>query len=217
MAANNIKQELLVNLEDSIVYKRNKNTDKLEPNTVNCDIAAKLISEQNRYVHIIENGKTYYYFGGVYQEYGDSLIKKLLQGYYQSFKDPQGKSLVTTSIQNEIMHKVQIINTHSMSIFQSTDPIFNVMNGVLNLETHELEPPSPDRYVLNRSPVVYDPDAECPEWLDFLDRSLDKLHHNTLQEMFGYALWPDYNAHYAFMLYGPPRAGKGITNTYLRT
>lgn len=217
MAANNTKPELLVNLKESIVFRRNQKTDELVPTNVNCDIAARLVSEQNRYVYTIENKKTYYYFSGVYQEYGDFLIKKLLQGYYQDFKDPQGESLVTTGIQNEIIRKVQNINMRPMSIFQSTEPIFNVENGVLNLETRELEPPSPDRYILNRSPVVYDPDAECPGWFEFLDSSLDKLHHETLQEMFGYTLWPDYHAHYAFMLYGAPRAGKGVTNAVLES
>lgn len=216
MAENNTGSESFVDLKDSLILKRN-GKDEFEPVAVNCDTAARLISKQNRYVYILENGKTYYYSGGVYKEFGEFHIKELLQEYYQNFHDQQGKSLVTTNTHNEIVRKVQTLNMKSMSIFQSAEPIFNVENGVLNLETKELEPPSPDRYILNRSPVVYDPDAECPEWLEFLDSSLEKLHHDTLQEMFGYALWPDYNAHYAFMLYGPPRAGKGVTNTVLQS
>lgn len=209
------KSALHVDLAVSILYAWNERTDKIEPFNVNCDTAASLISEQNRYVHIVENSKTYYYFHGVYKEYGEFLIKSLLQAYYQNFTNHQGKSLVTTHTQNEIISKVQILNTESLSVFQSTEPVFNVENGVLNLETLELEPPSPDHYILNKSPVVYDPNAECPEWLKFLDSSLDKPHHETLQEMFGYTLWPDYHAHKAFMLYGPPRAGKGVTNAVL--
>lgn len=57
MDANNTKPELLANLKDSIVWKRHQKTDEVVPTTVNCDIAARLVSEQNRYAYTIENGQ----------------------------------------------------------------------------------------------------------------------------------------------------------------
>jgi hypothetical protein len=173
MVSNNTKPA--IDLKPSINHITLKDGTRIS-SSVNCDIAAKLISEHNHYVYTVENKKTYVYFDGVYQGNGEFVIKRLLQDYYMSHTDPSGKSLVTTHTQDEIIRKVQIMNGKPMSVFQSTEPVFNVENGVLNLETLQLEPPSPDRYTLNRSSVVYDPNAECPEWLEFLDSALDKPH-----------------------------------------
>lgn len=204
-----------VDLEDSLVRTWDEQKKELIPCAVNCDTAANLISNQNHYVHIIETGKTYFYVNGVYLEHGDLAIKRLLQSYYQDFTGPKGRALVPTNTYDEIVRKVEILNLRSLSVFQSTEPVFNVANGVLNLETLELEQPSPERYILNESPVEYNPDAECTEWLEFLDTTLDKKFHDTVQEIFGYSLWPDYHVHKAFMLYGPPRSGKGVTISVL--
>jgi phage/plasmid-associated DNA primase len=47
--------------------------------------------------------------------------------------------------------------------------LFNVQNGTINLHTGELRPHSRENFITNVSPVIYDPKAECPLWLEFLN------------------------------------------------
>ena len=46
--------------------------------------------------------------------------------------------------------------------FDKDPRYFNVMNGTLDLETGSLLPHDPKHYISQLSPVVYDPDADCP-------------------------------------------------------
>jgi putative DNA primase/helicase len=51
------------------------------------------------------------------------------------------------------------------------DPfLFNCQNGTLDLRTGELRPHDPNDMLTKIAPVKYDPNAECPRWLAFLDR-----------------------------------------------
>ncbi|MCK4884715.1 hypothetical protein KAS24_01470, partial [Candidatus Bathyarchaeota archaeon] len=62
-----------------------------------------------------------------------------------------------------------------------------VKNGVLNLETCELEPFDPELYALNAFPIKYDPKKNCPKILKFLEE-VAPSDTETLQEWVGYHL-----------------------------
>lgn len=83
-----------------------------------------------------------------------------------------------------------------------------VANGVLDLETGDLEPYGDDG-VLWRLPVAYDPGADAPEFQAFLDDVVTPQGATTLQEMVGYALlhW-DVPYDRALLLLGDGRNGK---------
>lgn len=85
-------------------------------------------------------------------------------------------------------------------------------NGILNLDTRELIPSTPDYFNVNAVPYAYDPEAPRPtHWLRFLlDLWGDDLSSpDLLQEWFGYCLLPDMSHDKMLLLYGPPRSGKG--------
>lgn len=86
----------------------------------------------------------------------------------------------------------------------------NLQNGVLDLETMELLPNSPEYVFLGKFPVKYDPAAQCPVWEKFLDTTLPKKHILTLQEFIGYCLIPDTRFQKALLLYGSGANGKSI-------
>lgn len=51
------------------------------------------------------------------------------------------------------------------------DPsLLNVQNGTLDLRTGELYPHNREDLITKLAPVDYDPEAQCPTWLKFLDR-----------------------------------------------
>jgi P4 family phage/plasmid primase-like protien len=50
------------------------------------------------------------------------------------------------------------------------DPwLYTVNNGTINLKTGELLSHNPEHLITKLVPVTYDPLAQCPEWLEFLD------------------------------------------------
>ena len=101
--------------------------------------------------------------------------------------------------------------------------LISVENGILDLdrlfagELNPLIPHSPDLFVLSSQPYVFDPSAQCPMWLRFLDESLlDVDSQKVLQEFFGLCLTHDQRFHKFLFLQGKSRTGKGVTFTILQ-
>lgn len=90
-------------------------------------------------------------------------------------------------------------------------------NGVLDPITRKLADHDPGRFNLSALPFEYDPAAECPEWLAFLESSLpgDRQAHEFLGEWFGYVLSGRTDLHKIGVLVGPPRCGKGTISRVL--
>ena len=91
------------------------------------------------------------------------------------------------------------------------EPILKVclQNGILNLETMQLEPHTPDVVFFNKLPISFVSTANCPLIQKFLREVLptndDIL---TIQELFGYCLYKEYLIHKAFMFVGGGSNGK---------
>lgn len=85
-------------------------------------------------------------------------------------------------------------------------------NGLLDLKTRKLIPPTYRLFLTNCLDFDFTPDSPAPvEWLKFLqtiwDYDLDSI--TALQEMLGYLLTDDTSHQKMFMFIGPPRSGKG--------
>ncbi len=51
----------------------------------------------------------------------------------------------------------------------------NVENGIINLKTFELEPHTPELISFSQIPVKYNPDADCPDFMKFLNETNHEL------------------------------------------
>ncbi len=91
-------------------------------------------------------------------------------------------------------------------------------NGILDLRTLELLPATPRFFTTTSIGAAWDPAAEAPGWLAFLDSlwGEDTESIRTLQQMFGYLLTPDTSQQKMFMLQGQKRCGKGTIARVLR-
>jgi putative DNA primase/helicase len=96
-------------------------------------------------------------------------------------------------------------------------------SGLLHLPSlfagdEALLPPTPQFFSTNAVPYRFEPNADCPEWLKFLDTLWpdDPKSIEVLQEWFGYCLLADTRHHKLLMLLGPPRSGKGTIGRVLR-
>jgi len=93
--------------------------------------------------------------------------------------------------------------------------LINFENGVLNINTFELKPHSPDYFFRNIIHAEYRPEARAPKFLKWLEEILpDEDSRLLIQEIAGYCLYRGYPIHKMFFFVGSGRNGKG---TLMRT
>jgi len=91
------------------------------------------------------------------------------------------------------------------------DPwLLTVTNGVLDLRSGELLPHRPDLLCTKASKASYEPTAQCPTWLAFLNRIFagNEALIGYLQRAVGYSLTGATNEQCFFLLHGAGRNGK---------
>jgi putative DNA primase/helicase len=96
------------------------------------------------------------------------------------------------------------------------DGLVSFSNGVFAKHNGRLFEHSSTRFNLHSLSTSFNPIAKCPEWLKFLDSTLDGDPDRILllQQWFGYIIFGDSRLHKILVLWGAPRSGKG---TILRT
>lgn len=94
----------------------------------------------------------------------------------------------------------------------------SMSNGLLNLDTYELLPHTPDLFVLDSRPFAYDPVARCPQWESFLVSILDDdiEAYEFIQDVAGYLISGRNDLEKIFQFVGPSRAGKGTIRDVLK-
>jgi putative DNA primase/helicase len=85
-------------------------------------------------------------------------------------------------------------------------------NGTVDLRTGELQPHEPDDLITRLIDVDYRPDAECPNWREYLNSSQpdDPDMHTFLQRLAGYAVTGSTREECLAFFYGSGANGKGV-------
>jgi P4 family phage/plasmid primase-like protien len=83
-----------------------------------------------------------------------------------------------------------------------------VLNGLLNVETGMLTDFTPDEFITIQLTVAYNPTAECPKILTFLEQVVGRDQLPLVQEILGYCLLQKYPIHKAVLLVGDGANGK---------
>jgi len=144
---------------------------------------------------------------GIYTPNGEADIKRQI-------KKALGKYLRV----NRQYEVINYIKCSTLKHVEESPPHFiPLKNGILDLETKELKPFSPDYFILNSLQVTYDPQKTCPKILKFISEIVNKEDIPVLQEMSGYCLWRKYHIHKALMLVGEGANGKSAFLRLLRT
>ncbi len=93
--------------------------------------------------------------------------------------------------------------------------LLGVENGVVNLRTGKLREGRPQDRITMHCPVAFDPNAECPRWLRFLEEVfVERDLIDYTQRIGGYCLTGSTREQVVFMFFGKGRNGKG---TYVET
>jgi len=105
--------------------------------------------------------------------------------------------------------------------------LINLQNGVLNLQTMELYPHMPDFLMTKIANASFNPDADCPRFMAFLNEILEgrKDMMEFLQRIAGYTLLGFADEEVTFFLYGTGANGKttflnilkGVLGDYAKT
>jgi len=84
-------------------------------------------------------------------------------------------------------------------------------NGILSISGAVLRPSTPRYFSTWSLPFDYDPEAQCPDWLAFLEDVFegDPESIRTLKQWFGYLVSSRTDLEKILALIGPPRSGKG--------
>lgn len=90
------------------------------------------------------------------------------------------------------------------------DPwVLNVENGILNLRTGVLDAHDPQMFCAKLAPVAFDPSAQCPRFLQFMDEIFPQAEtRDYVQRLLGYALTGDVSEHVFPVFWGTGANGK---------
>jgi len=138
---------------------------------------------------------------GVCQPLGDRTIEELAEA---ELGHESSNNLVA-----EVVGKVRRCTYVNRSAFDADDNLLVVGNGILNLETRELRPHTPDYLALRSIPVNYDPEVDCPTIRRFFDEVIAPEDRESFDLFLGYLLIPDNRYKKALALVGrSPGTGK---------
>jgi len=165
----------------------------------------------------------YPWVGGRYMKLlTDSIVQKVagfLQQYATFVRDEGLELRITPHLINSVLANiapmVHIKETQGLNTFLSGQPkgrFISLSNGILNFETHELLPHTPNFFNTSCLPYNYDPKANYLQWSDFL---LDVMEGDTervilLQQWSGYLLIPNLRRQKFLLISGPGANGKGV-------
>lgn len=147
-----------------------------------------------------DNENVFVYKDGYYQPNGKRYLKEEI---YDRLDDLAKKNYFREACEN-VMSRTGI----DRDDLGGPKEYLNVRNGLLNLKTRELETHTPGMFFTSQIPVEYNPDADCPNFKDFIYDTLYDEDVDTVQEMFGFALYRSYEYQKAFMLQGSGANGK---------
>jgi putative DNA primase/helicase len=149
------------------------------------------MDSKHHFKTVKDTERLYRYDLGVYLDDGETILKELLES---EFGDRTSNRLVA-----DVVGKVKRRTYVDRDLFNNKH-IINVRNGLLDLETLQLHPHTPDYLSTAQIDVVYEPEAKALKIQKFLSEVAQPGDVDLIEEIVGWLLWPDYNVHKAIML-----------------
>ena len=172
-------------------------------------------------INLIRNQKQFYRYEGTHWSIvDDDVIKAQVQRTFASFKPSNTLTSGIYKVYESFVNVEYAENGKWLSDFDKDTrdlAVFN--NGIVDFSEEEvtIHKHTPDYFNLNSLPHDYNPNAECPTWLKFLDDIWgdDEDLKTQLQMWFGYCLTSDVSLERFAILKGKSRGGKGTITTVL--
>lgn len=169
---------------------------------INYEVLLENLEEEYIFKTAEDTEEVFYYNEGIYKP-AEKIIKKYVE-------DAVG-DLATIQLRRETIGHIQCRYYTPREEFNKDKTRLPLKNGLLNLETFELEPHTPDKIFTHRFEIDYDKEAKCPNIEKFFSEVLHPADIPVMQELFGLCLYADYPVHKAFWWLGGGRNGKTVT------
>jgi putative DNA primase/helicase len=100
--------------------------------------------------------------------------------------------------------------------FDENDLMINVRNGIWDAEHGELIPHAPERLLTMQANVIYDANARCPLWDEFLKQMQPEPEWRAyLYRLWGHSLTADLSEREFVLHHGPTATGKSVMNNVI--
>lgn len=176
------------------------------------DISTQLLTI-NHVATFRDTGQLYIWKEGVYRPGGEAILSGQVES---AAKECLVGRIATKHFVAETVAHVQRSTYHDRAEFDSNPMVLSLRNGVLNLETLDFQPHDPKILSTVQLPVLYDANADCPKFKEFLSQVAYAEDIPVIQEFFGYTLWKDYVVHKSILCVGNGRNGKSTLLRVLR-
>ena len=170
--------------------------------------AAIALTDRHEYLYVDTDDRLlkYHEDAGVFEPGGERHVRKeLARELGMQF---------STHDRNEVLATVQdlsAVDVTTLNAEEFDEKLICVENGVLNIETRELNDHDPKYRFTQQIPVSYDPDASAEDVESFLDDvTQSEPEKKTLVEMIGATLHPEYLKSKFLFLFGEGQNGKGV-------
>lgn len=192
---------------------------KTDGNLIHCPAIGPMVYEDGRWSHD-ELNRRYHWMSDMTVEMleeGDSLINQgaltgnpLLVESGERLKSWGVRS--QNSIFDDSIKRAERRSSVSVERFDTHRHLLNVRNGTVDLRTSTLRPHDRADWITHRLNYDYDPDAEAPRWLAFLDEIFPDAPDTVewLQRVAGYAATGEIVEHCLVLCIGKGRNGKSV-------
>lgn len=169
-------------------------------------------AELNKDKYIYLTGDQWFEYRDGYWEYSSAEdVQRSVQEYLATVT-----SVTAALVGNVRTLAKSMVGPHRLSDFNTHTNWIPLKNGVLDTDTGQLLPHSPDNRLTYQAPYDYIPEADCPNWKRFLNETLltkdgkpFQEWQEAIQEWFGYCLIADNTAQLSMMWVGEGANGKG--------
>ncbi len=166
----------------------------------------------------------YYWRNGRYEKKTEDTVRTYVTKFLQdmsidSIRTNYMPMTVTQSLVSNVIMNIhtnifipasQELNTFLRS--NTSGRFLSLENGLLNLQTRELTPHTPDYFTLVKLPFNYDQDAICPLFETFLEQIMlgRRDYIDLILEFIGYLFRPDLGEQKFLLCFGEGANGKGV-------
>jgi putative DNA primase/helicase len=158
----------------------------------------------------------YYYKDGVYHRNAEAMLANTIEAAYDTLGLDSEQP--TKHFVSEVLGHIERATYMNRREFDKDPNLINLQNGLFNIRTGELQPHSPTYYSRTQVPVGYNPAAECPLILEFLNQvQPDEEDRKAIIEQASLPLLRSNFLQKAFMYVGKGRNGKSVWFKILNT
>ena len=148
------------------VSEADETFEKVGPAPAKIPDHAKLVNElttTHQFATLEDSDEILLLAGGVYRPGAEAIVRRLVESKYRSTGGSARHQLV-----NEVLHGIRRRTYVPRDKFNPSGKLC-LKNGILDLGSLEVVPYAMSDLFTMQVPVAYDPKAECPRWLEFVE------------------------------------------------